>query len=576
MPAFRCFSLSIGNKVQTNFFINLAGILIFTTIGFAQSIVNTVHNLSVSGPGTIKASNETEICIFCHTPHNSSPRIPLWNRPDPNSGFTYTLYQSSTAQALPEQPDGSTILCLSCHDGTIALGHVLSRENPIEFGAGLTTMPFGNSNLTTDLSDDHPVSFLYNSSLAATDGELVDPVVLTGPVKLTGEKLQCTSCHNPHDNTNQDFLVVTNQFSELCLYCHQKTFWAQSSHKISASAWNSSGVNPWFHTSFLTVAENACENCHNPHSAGGQARTMNYVLEENNCIYCHNGNVAVTNIEADILKTYSHNVYSYNLIHDPEENGVVQTQHVECEDCHNPHAVKNAPSAAPAANGFLEGIKGVDTNGNVTEQLQFAYELCYRCHTDSPEKPGSTTPRLIEQDNVRLEFDLSNPSFHPVEAAGTNNNVPSLISPYDESSIIYCTDCHASNSSVATGPHGSIYPHILKYNYETADFTPETPLAYELCYQCHDRNTIINSTGSFGENVHKKHIVDAQTPCNACHDPHGISGLQGNASNNTHLINFDISIVFFVGGRLEFIDNGSFSGTCYLRCHNRGHNPRTY
>ena len=91
----------------------------------AQSVVNTVHNLSVSGPGSVRAASETEVCIFCHTPHDSRPESPLWNRQDP--GVTYVLYNSSTVQAMTGQPDGSSVLCLSCHDGTIALGNVLSR-----------------------------------------------------------------------------------------------------------------------------------------------------------------------------------------------------------------------------------------------------------------------------------------------------------------------------------------------------------------------------------------------------------------------------------------------------------------
>jgi hypothetical protein len=95
----------------------------------SQSVVTTVHNLSVTGPGTVKASSETEVCIFCHTPHNSKPAGPLWNREDP--GATYVLYNSSTLQAVPGQPDGSSILCLSCHDGTIALGNVVSRTTDI-------------------------------------------------------------------------------------------------------------------------------------------------------------------------------------------------------------------------------------------------------------------------------------------------------------------------------------------------------------------------------------------------------------------------------------------------------------
>ena len=152
-----------------------------------------------------------------------------------------------------------------------------------------------------------------------------------------------------------------------------------------------------------------------------------------------------------------------------------------------------------------------------------------------------------------------------------------MISPLSESSIIYCTDCHASDSADSTaGPHGSFNPHILKYNYETAEYTPESYLAYELCYQCHDRTTIINSGGSFGEDVHTKHIVEEETPCNACHDPHGINSGQVMTSDHTHLINFDTNIVFSVSGNLEFIDDGNFHGTCYLRCHFRGHNPRSY
>src|ERR1035437_7603313 len=95
--------------------INLIILLGIHAIVNSQSIVNTKHNLSVTGPGTIKATAESEICLFCHTAHNSKPLSPLWNRNDP--GSTYTLYGSSTMKALPGQPSGSSILCLSCHDG---------------------------------------------------------------------------------------------------------------------------------------------------------------------------------------------------------------------------------------------------------------------------------------------------------------------------------------------------------------------------------------------------------------------------------------------------------------------------
>ena len=546
-------------------------ILVAVLLCFSQSVVDSKHNLSVSGPGSVKAESEQQICIFCHTPHNSKPQSPLWNRADP--GLTYTLYSSSTAQANPGQPDGSSILCLSCHDGTIALGEVLNRSLPISFSGGITVMPSGTSNLNQDLTDDHPVSFIYNSTLAASDGELIDPITLSGPVQTEQDKLQCTSCHDPHRNIHGKFLTASTEFSDLCLYCHQKNGWDGTGHKTSPATWNGSGNDPWFHTEYTTVAANACESCHNPHSAEGNERLMNYLAEEDNCMDCHNSNVAAKNIQAEFNKTYRHEIFSYLQVHDANEQVLVNIRHVECVDCHNPH------QAAPNAPGFLNGVSGINSEGNAVSEIQFEYELCYRCHADSPDKPASALSRQIEQNNVRLEFDLSNPSYHPVEGSGKNPDVPSLISPFTEASVIYCSDCHSSDNTSVSGPHGSNNPFILKYNYETADFTQESYQAYELCYQCHDRNTIINSDSEFGREVHEEHIVKEDTPCSACHDAHGISSAQGNSTNNTHLINFDVSIVSASSGamgRLEFIDQGNFRGQCYLRCHDENHNPKSY
>lgn len=555
-----------------NYTLVLSCILAFINgFTYSQSVVNSVHNLSASGPGSVIASTESEVCIFCHTPHNSKPESPLWNRNDP--GIVYTLYNSSTAQASPGQPDGASILCLSCHDGTIALGNVLNRITNIDFTGGITFMPPGNKNLSTDLSDDHPISFIYNSALAAGDGQLKDPSAITMPVSLENNKVQCTSCHDPHRNIYSDFLLVTTQFSELCFRCHDRNYWGGSSHNTSGATWNGSGTDPWPRTNYTTVSENACENCHNPHNAEGEWRLMNYFAEESNCLVCHNGNVASTNIELQITKQYAHKVYDYsqyNLEHNPTEDALVSIQHVECEDCHNPHATKNNPATAPYANGFIEGLKGIDQGGNPVNPLQFEYELCFRCHADSPTKPASTITRQIEQNNVRLEFALNNPSYHPVEGPGKNSNVPSLISPYTESSVIYCTDCHASNGvNVPAGPHGSIFPTILKYRYTTADNTTESYSNYELCYRCHDRNSILGDD-SFDD--HKKHIEEEDTPCNACHDSHGISNLQGNSTNNANLINFDLSIVSPANnGLFRYEDTGNFSGRCFLRCHNQNH-----
>jgi hypothetical protein len=142
--------------------------------------------------------------------------------------------------------------------------------------------------------------------------------------------------------------------------------------------------------------------------------------------------------------------------------------------------------------------------------------------------------------------------------------------------MIYCTDCHSSDSSSQVkGPHGSQYPFLLTYQYETADDTQESLFAYELCYQCHDRESIL---GDRSFQKHREHIIDEKTPCSVCHDPHGISYSQGSSTNNTNLINFDTTIVFPdpATGRLEFEDLGTFRGRCYLQCHDETHSPEEY
>jgi predicted CXXCH cytochrome family protein len=537
----------------------------------AQSIVNTVHNLSVSGTGTIKATSEQEICIFCHTSHSSNPSAPLWNKKDP--GLTYTLYNSSTLQALPGQPDGSSILCLSCHDGTIALGNVLSRKTAIDFTSD-GKMPKGNTNLTTDLRDDHPISFVYDAALATADQQLKTPASILAPVSLEKSKMQCTSCHDAHKNIDDDFLLVTNQFSNLCNSCHQRTYWNESSHSTSTKTWSGISPDPWPFTKWTTVAENACENCHNPHNSGGVPRLMKYQAEESNCLDCHNGNVAEKNIQIEFSKTYKHDVYGYTNVHDASETALANIKHVECADCHNAHASNNETALAPYVKGANKGVIGIDITGKTVSSVTYEYEICFRCHTAN-SMTASATSRQITQNDLSLEFASSGASFHPVASVGVNPNVPSLIAPLTTNSWIYCTDCHGSNSTEgAQGPHGSIFNNILKFQYVKTDYTIESSSNYALCYSCHSRASIL-ADESF--KYHYKHIVTERTPCNVCHDAHGISGSQGNSINNSNLINFQNTIVTnSSSGSRRFVDDGLYKGNCSLTCHGKNHDQASY
>ncbi len=542
-----------------------------------QRVVDTLHNLSTSGPGEVRAESEEQICIFCHAPHNTSGVAPLWNREAPLSN--YTIYRSSTFDADPGQPTGSSKLCLSCHDGTIALGRVLSRADRIRM-VGSDFMPAGLSNLGTDLSDDHPVSFHYTTGLAASDRQLESPDTLPAEVKLDRSgQFQCTTCHDPHHNRFRMFLTMTDAFGSLCIACHDMDGWSTGSHGAAGDAVSGVALGDW---PFGTVAENACRSCHRTHTAGGRERLLIFEKEEDNCLNCHDGSVAQFNILAEIDKQSAHDPRLQTGVHDPTEMLAGTNPHVECVDCHNPHAAGPQTDQDYVAIGAtMQKVPGSTSGGGYTQEAQYEYEVCYRCHGDAPVPVSRRIARLADQPNLRLKFNSTNPSFHPIVTASPNSDVVSLDPSIAPGSLIRCTDCHNNDSGRRAGsygpdgPHGSVYDFLLIRNYSVHDDTPESAYDYALCYQCHQRTSILNNE-SFPE--HARHVRDQDAPCSACHDPHGISTISSSGSDHTHLINFDVTIVrpLYTTGTLAYRDLGDRTGTCTLTCHNQIHDTRPY
>jgi len=548
-------------------------------VALAQNtIVGTPHDLSVSGPGPIHAVEEEQVCIFCHAPHNNTGQTPLWNRYMPETH--YKIYSSSTTDARIDQPSGPSKMCLSCHDGSLAIGLVASRppNNPIVMTQ--RTIPPGPSDLTHDLSDDHPIGFRYDRALAFQDLQLRVPDLLTDtlPLGKHGE-VHCTTCHDPHDNHLGDFLREPKYRSTICLSCHDLRGWDTSSHARSNALITGRAVDPREKLPYNTVAENACANCHKVHGAEGHERLLRFRIEEHNCLNCHNGSVAAGNVLTQIRKRSRHPVERYVGVHDPAEDARVMRRHAECTDCHNPHAVMGGGPTVPGypslgeIDNSLRFVSGIDRSGLPVENSRFEYEICFKCHADSFMVSRAQVSRQVHQTNTRLEFQPVNPSFHPVIAPRNNNDVVSLLPPWRVGSMMKCTDCHnaddADNPFAVKGPHGSIYEPILIDNYETGDFVTESPQAYALCYRCHSRASIL-ADESFP--LHSQHIVRGRASCAACHDAHGISRLQaGGRSDHTNLINFDLSVVQpasgGLGNRIEYKDLGPRRGSCTLTCH---------
>ena len=541
----------------------------------AQSdVASTKHNLTGGGPGSVKVGGASQVCIYCHTPHASSPAAPLWNRLD--SGQFYQTYESPTLKAIVGQPTGASRLCLSCHDGTIALGQTYNPKNSAATAVYLS--PSDSGYIGTDLRDDHPISFPYDSALAAQRRELRDPSSLPPDLPLDhDQQLQCTTCHDPHDDSFGQFLRMSNIESRMCISCHEIRDWTSNPHATSAAALSNATRDTWENLKEATTVRAAgCQSCHRSHSGGGRPWLLRRDVEEDNCYSCHDGTVAQTDILAVSQKLSRHPVGRTTNVHDPTEVPGSMPAHVECSDCHAPHRIQaGAPASPPFIKPTMQGTSGVTSTGSTVEQATYEYEVCYKCHAGFNPVGEATINRVIPSVNVAAAFSPNNTSFHPVETQGKNSDVPSLLQPWTTTSLVYCTDCHgASGATAPRGPHGSDYAPLLVRNYSVLDNTTESSQAYDLCYGCHNRDSIL---GDDSFRSHRVHIVDERTTCATCHDAHGVSASQGGGMA-TNLINFDRDVVepAASGGGPSFTDRGFRTGTCTLSCHGRNHEDESY
>lgn len=612
--------MTAGNRprLALNLVIGLvAGVL--SALPAQAGVWTTKHNLSVSGPGTIKASFENRVCIFCHVPHNANPAVPLWGHVV-NSG-TYVVYASSTLRGTSGQPNGSSKQCLACHDGAVAVGAVVpSRAYPTGAVIALSGtsggyMPAGSRNLGTDLSNDHPVSLL-----PATGGG-ADPEIVTSPPvgsRVNYDKsgrVQCTSCHDPHDDTNGKFLVQPNVEggfgSQICIVCHSKLNWTVSSHRNSENLFGAS-----------VVKEQGCDICHKPHFPPVATRLL-AGSEEGLCNTCHNGSTALTpaikNVTGEFAKAYKHPADTVSVKHDAaetfSETNDPLKRHAECADCHNPHSAQaggHTPGSSKIGAALLGtwGMKPIygatpwtepvswqkvtftDTTG--ADMLE-AY-LCFKCHK-----------------TLATAFNPANPSYHAV--VGDSKADPAYSGAYlngwNALSRMTCTDCHTSDNSGVKGPHGSSFAlnahpePTLNFAIQNdsiiafADYirggghgptgasphwtnrgTGGTYDGYgnprnsddDLCFRCHNRrvyghptdNTYYYDATKTGyrspitaENLHLRHMRGRA--CTTCHVVHG--------SNKPHLLAFG-SDDFDLNSRLNYSGPAPAGGQwTYISCH---------
>ena len=600
--------------------------ILFTTSVLQAQVSFDALGMHALGPGTkspIKGARP-DACIYCHAPHSAS-NIGLWNQKLTTQN--YTLYTSTTEKNTGGQPllGNSSNQCLSCHDGTVAVGTTVAYGKITTTGSMYSWDIFGSN-----LASSHPFSMLKplkdNIDMASTIVSTGKTLDSTGAVHLVYGNVECTSCHNPHvqakDLISQNFLVKNSASGQMCLACHDPTRtisaqvnplvdWATSAHALNQSQISSAAQLG----SYTTVATAACISCHTPHNANGPARILRGQNEQD-CIACHNGsNVSPMPAYANVFAEYQtpkvgHPLPNTTNPHDAAETPLLNNnRHATCVDCHSSHASEMVTTFTPPplerfSQKDIAGISATDGTTILNPAIN-QYENCFRCHGSSTGKQtlpiyGYAPVRAVSASdplNVILQFAIGSTSSHPVTHISNSNFLqPSLL--YNMVNLdgttpgrimgnqIFCSDCHNSDDNRefggtgTNGPHGSKWTHILERRYEFSQTTSPGQLItnpyqspdlsvngpYALCGKCHNLTNIIVTGASWSGHIN--HVGTDGFTCSTCHTAHGMGAIGGTITGE-RLVNFDVNVVAPNSGPISYTHTNN---TCVLVCHQVAHN----
>jgi predicted CXXCH cytochrome family protein len=234
-------------------------------------IIGSVHDLGVRYPANPPdfldngpADNQARVCIYCHAPHNTyklSPAnqgpgaagagpqapdpftyLPLWNHALTDNYGAYSMYFPGPGRPLTgpratqslgaSVPGATSLLCLSCHDGSVAVnsyGNIDQLLRSRSIGNKFITMNTGLIGKNNYLGNHHPIGFNY-AAVSAVDTEIRDAgVAILGTAGTVAEhlydsRMECGTCHSVHNkgNTGESLLWRSDSGSRLCLTCHDK------------------------------------------------------------------------------------------------------------------------------------------------------------------------------------------------------------------------------------------------------------------------------------------------------------------------------------------------------------------
>lgn len=169
---------------------------------FTSGLIGSPHDFTTQG------AEPRDLCLPCHTPHLTRARPPrLDQRPAAREGLP--TFRSGSVEL-----SNASLMCLSCHDGIIA-PDVYSRAHSAALADQLGSQSLGTSPLTS-----HPLGIRYPVNNPRFHP--AQAVTADGRIKLPDGRLQCTTCHDPHNRGGYaGLLVKSNRRSALCLSCHR-------------------------------------------------------------------------------------------------------------------------------------------------------------------------------------------------------------------------------------------------------------------------------------------------------------------------------------------------------------------
>ena len=489
-----------------------------------SNVRNTVHNLSSTGPTdvgvtrTVSSASETEICVFCHTPHGAdTSQTPLWNKT--LGGATYTPYTSNTLDAETikgaalDQPMGSSKLCLSCHDGAMALGSVRvlrGVNNPATISVGGTgaggTMPPGSGTTTgytrnlggvsgLDLTNDHPISVTYDSGLSSRDGELRAPnasqqstIMINGTNPLFGKRaagqspnrpvlpleptgasgagqVQCTTCHDPH--IKGDSTDISNE-GNIKFLRRPRVQTVQPTYVDGQPVYGDSG-------------NIICLACHDKGLQGLGGNSWNYSAHAN-----------------ELVATPTYRAAAATTRGFPTNIKVWQAS---CLNCHDTHTVTGSrrllregtdasPGTALSAGGFKAG------GSSALE------ETCYQCHRDAA---GSILATSTSVPDIRTDFNIVNGYRMPIVTADQGTITAPTAEMHDPGSGTGFSDGYAGSGLVNGLPTTGSNCIAASNDKCGADLIERRPLLgttaanrHVECTDCHNPHRVVKFKLFFG------------------------------------------------------------------------------